>query len=421
MSRILITSIGSSGDVYPYLAIARGLALRGHQCVIAMPEYYRKNALADGHEFRPIRPDVNPSDGELVARVMHRSRGPEVIIRELLMEPLRDTYADLLAAADGVDMIVTHPITFAGPIVAEKLKLRWASTVLAPLSFFSIYDLPVFPPAPWMIHLRKLGPTVSKMLVGTVKLVTRNWTKAVRELRAEVGVPDRGDPLYEGQHSPQRVLALFSKVLATPQRDWPANTIVTGYPFYDHGGDLPDKLSRFLDAGEPPVVFTLGTSAVMAPGDFYHESLNAVRSLGVRAVFLVGSDPANIAKEALPDGVIVVDYVSHAKLFPRAAAIVHHGGIGTTGEALRSGRPMLIVPHSHDQPDNGFRVKSLRVGETLPAHKYTSKRAMRQLLVALSHSERAAQVGKLVRSEDGVAAACDAIERLLAREHENGR
>jgi UDP:flavonoid glycosyltransferase YjiC (YdhE family) len=179
---------------------------------------------------------------------------------------------------------------------------------------------------------------------------------------------------------------------------------------------MPDGLAHFLDDGPAPVVFTLGTSAVGAAGRFYHESAEAARRLGVRAVLLVGTDPANRPSGGLPPGVIAVEYAPHAELFPRAAVVVHQGGVGTTGQALKAGRPTLVVPYAHDQPDNAWRVTRLGVARTLYPKRYTAKRVERELVALLGDSaygRRAAEVAAVVRSEDGVATACDAMARVL--------
>ncbi|HUL73424.1 MAG TPA: nucleotide disphospho-sugar-binding domain-containing protein, partial [Vicinamibacterales bacterium] len=171
------------------------------------------------------------------------------------------------------------------------------------------------------------------------------------------------------------------------------------------------------DRGEPPIVFTLGSSAVGAPGTFYDESVRAATMLGRRAVFLVGKYAPALSQSQLPDSMLAVDVAPHDALFPRAAAIVHHGGVGTTGQALRSGRPMLVVPHSHDQPDNGARLSRLGCGRMLDARKYTAERAAAQLRILLgqpSYRQRAEAVGVEVRGENGTATACDAIERAAA-------
>jgi UDP:flavonoid glycosyltransferase YjiC (YdhE family) len=236
-------------------------------------------------------------------------------------------------------------------------------------------------------------------------------------LRAEVGLPLTSDtPLFEGQYSPSLVLAMFSKLLADRQPDWPRQAVITGFPFYDRDGEagMPTDLVHFLNAGPPPLVFTLGSSAVVDAGPFYEHSVTAAKRLGRRAVLLVGKNSRN-RPASLPDGVVAFAYAPYSDLFPRAAAIVHQGGIGTTAQAMRSGRPMLVMPYAHDQPDNAERVARLGIARTIARHRYTPARAaaeLRHLLDNPAYSQRESEVGRLIRQEDGVRAACDALERL---------
>lgn len=415
-ARIVLTSWGSYGDVFPYLGLALALKARGHQPVLATSPYYRTLVESQGIGFSPVRPDIDPNDFALIRRLMDPIRGTQVILRELLAPTVRDAYRDLDEAVRDAALLVTHPVTFAGPLIAEKRELPWVSSVLAPLSFFSAHDLPVFPPLPQAVHLGRLGTPVSRAFIGFAKMVTRPWMAPVRALRKELGLPERGDPLYEGQFSPRLTLALFSRLLADPQPDWPSSTHVTGFVFYNGPAGMPAQLEEFLANGDAPVVFTLGSSAVGAAGGFYHESARTAARLGVRAVLLVGRDPAARPPGPLPAGVIALESAPHQELFPRAAAIVHQGGIGTTGQALRSGRPMLVVPHAHDQPDNAFRVKRLGVARVLYPGKYIESRVaahLRALLDDARLAERAAVVGRTVRSEQGTEQAAEALERAL--------
>jgi UDP:flavonoid glycosyltransferase YjiC (YdhE family) len=180
---------------------------------------------------------------------------------------------------------------------------------------------------------------------------------------------------------------------------------------------MPPELVRFLDDGPPPLVFTLGSSAVMDAGRFYEHSAAAAKLLGRRAVLLVGTDTGN-RPAALPAGVAAFDYAPFSELFPRAAAIVHQGGVGTTGQAMRAGRPMLVMPYAHDQFDNAGRVARLGIARTISRHRYSPIRAateLRPLLADPRYAQRAAEVGEQVRQEDGVRAACDVLEEFLRK------
>ena len=234
-----------------------------------------------------------------------------------------------------------------------------------------------------------------------------------------MGLPDRADPLGVDQFSPLLNLAMFSPVLARPQRDWPARTRQTGFAFYDAMDPdyvLPELVEAFLQAGPPPIVFTLGSAAVHAARHFYVDSLTAAGSLGRRALLLTGPGRQGLP-DPLPDWALAAPYAPHAEVFPRACAIVHQGGAGTTGQALRTGRPMLMVPFAHDQPDNAARMRRAGVAAALPIGRYTASGAARLLGAVLADRRMAARADLLsdrVRAEDGVGAACDAIERVLA-------
>ena len=417
MGKIVITSWGSFGDVNPYVGLALGLRARGHHPVLAMPAHYRGVVEREGLAFHPVRPDVDSNATDVVGRIMDVRNGAEYLFRELLMPHLRHAYEDVSAATADADLIVTHPVTFGAQILAEKRGMPWLSSVLAPMSFFSVHDMPVFPPAPFFKRLQRV-PGAARALVGMVRRVTRTWSEPVRRFRAQLGLPPGGDPIYEGQFSPQGTIAMFSRLLAEPQPDWPPDTRVTGQVFFDRpgGAAMPPELEAFLAAGPPPVVFTLGTSAVAAAGGFYRESAEAVRRLGMRAVLLVGRDPRNRPAGPLPEGVIAVEFAPHSAVFPRAAAVVHQGGAGTLGQALRSGRPMLVVPWAHDQPDNAHRAARLGVARTLYPRRYTAPRVAKHLQALLEdagYANRAAEVGEIVRAEDGVANACEVIEARM--------
>jgi UDP:flavonoid glycosyltransferase YjiC (YdhE family) len=176
-------------------------------------------------------------------------------------------------------------------------------------------------------------------------------------------------------------------------------------------------LAQFLDAGPAPLVFTLGSAVVSAANRFYYESVEAAQRLGCRAVLLVGTDPQNHPPDPLPEGVLAVPYAPYAHLFPRARAIIHHGGIGTTAQALRAGRPMLVVPHAFDQPDNAMRVVKLGVARMLSPKRYETKRVateLQALTAEPSFAQRAMEVERIVEGESGDQQAGDAIEAYLA-------
>jgi rhamnosyltransferase subunit B len=413
--RIVINCWGSYGDVFPYIGLAVALKARGHAPVVATAALYRDAVVRAGIEYAHVGPDLDALDETLYARVMHPIRGSAVIVRELILPKLEETYEQLRNAAAGADLLLAHPITYAAPIVAERTALPWVSTVLAPLLFFSAYDAPVFPHSPVLVHAPKLGRCAARAMIALIRAATKSWAEPVHRLRVKLGLPRGGHPMFEGMFSPHLTLALFSPLLGGPQPDWPPNVDTTGFVFYNGPDALDPKLEAFLAAGAPPVVFTLGTSAVGAAGRFYHESADAAERLGERAVLLTGGFAQNVPDGPLSSDVLLVDRAPHQLLFPRACAVVHQGGVGTTGQALRSGHPMIVVPHGHDQPDNAYRVKKLGVSRTIYPQRYEAAHVARELeqLLRDDYRERAAATAAAVRQDGGADAAVAALEKLL--------
>jgi UDP:flavonoid glycosyltransferase YjiC (YdhE family) len=419
--RIVLSNIGTYGDIHPLIAIALELKRRGHVPVMALPPVYEPKIRPLGIEFCPIRPDIDPTNTILVEMIYDVNKGTERGLRDFLFPALRQTYEDLLGAAtqpERADLLLLGELNYAGPIVAEVTGIPWASYVLAPLSFFSAFDPPVLPPYPRLARADKAVPGMGRVIKRLARFVSRKWPQPIYELRRELGLPRGRNPLFDAKHSPHLVLALFSRVLGVEQKDWPANTRITGFCFYDAengNGDLPPNLKEFLASGPPPVVFTLGSAAVLAAGKFYEYSARAAMRLGIRAVLLIGADPRNRPRQELPDSICVAEYAPYSAVFPKAALVVHQGGVGTTAQCLKAGKPMLIMPYSHDQPDNARRMRRLKVSRTVQRSNYTPLRVARKLRAMLEEPKffrRAESVAGKLAHEDGSRSACDALEEL---------
>lgn len=416
MSRIVLTTIGSLGDLHPQIAIAFELRQSGHDVVFATHKEYQSTIEALGFKFYRMRPDASlVSSASEMARVMDLRKGAKYVVK-WLTENLRDTYTDLTNAAKNADFILAGDGVYAARLVAEKLKIKWALCVLQPTAFFSAYDPPIRAEFPFLAKLRIFGVGVNRAVVNFGKFVARSWAEPIYQLRAELGLPPLlGNPIIDDKYSSDLTLALISPILIKPQLDWPKNTVLTGFTFYDGSQviELTQKLKQFLDSSLAPIIFTLGSAAVMAPGRFYQESIEAVKLLNCRAVLLIGK---NIPPENLPDNILAVDYAPYSQIFPRASVIVHQGGIGTTAQALRAGRPTLIVPYSHDQPDNAARVERLGTSRTINRNHYFAPKVVKQLRELLNNPNyaiKAAEIANIIKTENGASIACNAIEKQL--------
>ncbi len=408
--RILFATIGSLGDLHPCLGLAMELKRRGHSVAIATTEAYRSRVLQLGIGFYSVRPDWDPTDSALISQCEDLKSGPEVLFRQLILPHLEDTYRDLLAAAKGCDLMLAGELVFAAPLVAEKLQLPWASLILSPCSFLSAYDPSLLVNMPQLIHLRRAGWRLNRAVLDLGTRLIKSWWAPVQRLRVNEGLSPACAPLTRDKFSPMLVLALFSSAFAREQPDWPPQMVQTGFPFFDgiETRLIAPELACFLSAGEPPIVFTLGSTAVAHPGNFYQASRNAALRLRKRAVFIGTSEP-----QTHSDQFLTVAYAPYSAVFPCSAVIVHQGGSGTTGQALRAGRPQLFVPFGWDQPDNALRVERLGAGLHIARADYSTNTAFTMLNRLFSEPQfasRAAELGMSVHSDHGIQDACDTLE-----------
>lgn len=419
--RVVLTNIGTMGDVHPLIALALELRARGHEAVLAVPEVFRERVRPLGLEFHEMRPDIDPQNKELAARIYEPRHGTEYGLRRFLFPVLRESYEDLMEAVNTprrADLLVAGELNYAAPLVAEKAGIPWASAVLAPISFFSRQDPPALPMYEWIGAGYGRIPAIGWIVSGIARTISRSWPEPILALRRELGLPPGANPLFEGKHSPQLVLALFSRLLGERQRDWPPMTVQTGFCYHDADSgmrELSPAMEEFLSAGAAPVVFTLGSAAVMAAGDFFPVAATACEQMSRRAVLLIGPDDRNRPRKPLPETICVAEYAPHSALFPRAAAVVHQGGVGTVAQCLRAGRPMLIVPWSHDQPDNARRMVRLGVARSIRRSEVTAVRLAKELSELLEKPGYVAATQAAMRQladEDGCRAACDALETL---------
>jgi UDP:flavonoid glycosyltransferase YjiC (YdhE family) len=418
--RIVLSTLGSLGDLHPIMGLALGLQARGHDVVLATSDFYRDKIEAAGLRFSALRPLAEPDDA-MLRLVFNPRKGVEYLLRTLLLPHIGDMYEDMSRATAGADFLVSGEVVLAAPLVAEKRGLPWAAAILAPFSFFSIYDPPPFPFLPGAAALTRAPPFIQRQLLSLGRLVTGRWGEPINELRRSLGLRISEHPILLDRFSPLLNLAMFSEVLGRPQTDWPRNTVQTGFVFYDPADDTSGarldetgsaRLQAFLESGPPPVTFTLGSAAVRDPGRFFEESAATARLLGTRGLLLMGKNPPppHLSKQ-----LFAADYAPYSSVFPQSACVVHQGGVGTTAQALRAAVPQLVMPYAFDQPDNASRMVRMGVGRSVSRQRYRADRVVRQLqaLGMPGFRARARNLASRINCENGVATACDAIERAI--------
>ncbi len=422
MRKVVLTTVGTQGDLRPFIALGLALERRGFAPVLAVPrdqvEKVRRAGLAaEGvlPGFDEIQRRMGLDEADAVSRIVGSQRE---MLEQVLLPTLPACAEALDRIADGAQAIIASIFAFAAPIVAEKLGLPLISVVLQPMALLSAHDPPRTPEFRLLVGppAGAVGRWWNQLAYLTIRRVMAVlYSKRIDAARTALGLPRAGaGRMFEPQARAVLTLACWSARFARLPPDAPPRTRVVGFPMYDRDDGVspfPPSLEQFLQEGPPPLVFTLGTFAVNASGDFFDQAAGIARQLGLRAVLLTGR-----GEPRRDDGVFRCAYAPHSLLFPRARAVVHHGGIGTTGQALRAGRPQLVVPHMGDQHDHAHRVAKLGVGLGLPAGAFDASRAtplIRRLLDDVGFRTEAHRIGALIREEDGAETAADAIEVTL--------
>jgi UDP:flavonoid glycosyltransferase YjiC (YdhE family) len=423
--KILIATFGSLGDLHPFVALAHALAREGFSPVVATSAAYGDYVRGEGIRFAPIRPDADDLTARLgmdmaeIARQM--SEDDKFLFDSLIFPHLRESYEDLLEACEGAVAVISHSLAFAARLAAEARGLPLVTVLLSPMMLYSAYDPPLGSRMPlrsapaWPIEI-----VYNRFLLWSLSHAIALWAEPLRRLRREVGLPPRyGLDLLLGVKTSDAVIGLFSPLLAPPQPDHGRRTLVAGHTFHDRyleGGRLSPQLAAFLDAGDPPIVFTLGSFVVRGRSNFFRDCVTAARRLGRRAVLLAHEDDLAELAADLGADIHISAYAPHSLVFPRARAVVHHGGIGTTGQAMGAGRPQLVTPFLGDQFDNAERLQRLGVARVLDGKTATAASLCEELAAFDENYEaRASTLAVEVRREDGAAMAALRIAALVAQ------
>ena len=415
---VLLVALGSAGDVHPNIGLALALRDRGHRVTLVASGAFQRLADRHGFEFFPVGSEEEFYTAVRNPDLWHPRRAIEVVARCLILRKMRPLYELIADNYRPGETVVAAPGTaFGARLAEEKLGVPLASVHLQPSMIRSYFDpmavgVPdIMPHLPvrvrrWFFHL------VDRAVID------RLLAAEVNQFRAELGLQPERRLFERWLHSPQLVVGLFPDWFGPPQRDWPPNVHPVGFPLFDESDTrpAPPELDAFLAAGPHPIVFTAG-SAMAHARDFFYASVEVCRRLGRRGVLLTQFPEQLPAR--LPDTVARFDYVPFSRVLPRAAALVHHGGIGTTAQAFSASVPQLVVPLAHDQFDNAARVQRLGAGKVLAPKRYSVRsatRALDQLLASAPIRNACAEYARRLSPGAAIESACQWIETLAGRD-----
>jgi UDP:flavonoid glycosyltransferase YjiC (YdhE family) len=422
--RFLLATWGSSGDLHPFLAVGSALRRRGHEVAMVGFEMWERKIRAAGLDFVPMGRDRFGEDHHLAPEIFSAKRMGLVSLRALMEKYVEPTMPQmleaLLGAAGRFDCLLAHSFVMVAPIAAAKTGVRLASASLAPGVIPSAWAMPAGAYADPLAG--PLGRFLNRQLWRIGMAVTRPRVDPfVNRLRAAHGLPPCRDAVFTSV-SRELHLQLYSPAFAAAEPDWHPSLRHAGFCFWDEleGWEPPAALRAFMEGGEPPVLFTLGSSAVHRPEGFFESAGEAVRRLGRRAIFLMGRHAAAFR----PRGgeALAWDYAPYAWIMPRCAAVAHQCGIGTVAQVLRAGKPSLLCPYAFDQPNNAMRLQALGVGVLLRRGARSPadfERGLKRVLEEPGHTNAARRVAGAIAAEDGPGEAARLLEGFASAERDS--
>ena len=415
--RILCTTFGSSGDVFPVLGLAIALRDRGHDVTFATNPYYAHMAEEHGLPFEPLGTEEQFRHSMRHPDLWHPRRSFGHLFRTL--ELARQQQYDLFARfhRDGPFAGVANCICFGALTASEKLGFPLITSHIQPVVLWSDIQPPQLPGlfgSRWLKKtLVRLG---ERLYVNPIALPTLNrW-------RAGLALPPIRR-LTSWWHSKSGVLCMFPEWFAARQRDWPRPLELTDFPLWNFQSQkkMPEEVMRFLDGGDAPIVFTPGSANLQAR-QFFATAVETCKRLGRRGILLTEFEehlPAN-----MPATIARFAYVPLDLLLPRCCAIVHHGGIGTSSQGMLAGIPQLIMPMAYDQFDNADRLSELGIGTAVPVRSFRASRVAHAIQALLSNpatGPSCQRVAIRMASGNGLTLSAETVERLVADARRNAR
>lgn len=420
--RFLLGSIGSNGDIHPYVGVGMALRERGHGVAFIAQPYFERLVTEVGLEFIPAGERFDLAEIARRPEMMGERLGSVRILRQHIIPAAGPMFA---AAAEAIrrarpDAVFAHHLAFGLPWAAAQAGLPCAIGCLSPLMFLSSQDRGVYDSSG-----REVEAGLYHRFRKWLALTVTGWMydPSLNRIRRQAGLEPLKGHFVRDVHNGRLTLGLWSTHYRAPMPDDPANSVICGFPWYDRHRereDTPEAIERFLDAGDPPIIFTLGSTAVHVAGPFYEAAVGACRTLGRRGLLLTGR--SEYAPPVLPPGVAAFTYAPFSTVLPRGCATVHHGGIGTTAQAMRAGKPTVIVPFAHDQFDNAARARRLGVSQTVRRWVVSAESlagALNRVLGDAEGRRRAIALGSALSGEDGADQA--AIQLAVFAKNENWR
>src|SRR6266545_3388935 len=404
---ILLCTIGSAGDVNPFIGIGQFLIKHGFRAVLITSQYFESQARAAGLEFFGLGSSEDYQSIIQDPDLWSPDKGFKVFADRVVFPIMEPAYKIIAGFDPSETILVAQGQFFAAHIAHEKLGFPFITIHLQPAAFRSVHEFPLLPIS--------LPPFVIRGLFGLIDalVLDKLFAPNINRFRQSLGLPPINKIFGGWMHSAQKNLGLFPDWFACPQPDWPPQTQLTSFVYYDKQNgteDISKELDAFLSASSPPIIFTAGT-AMKHADQFFRDCIEACQLLGQRGILLT-QHPEQLPDE-LPQGIQHFAYLPFSKVLPRAVALVHHGGIGTTAQSLAAGVPQVIRPMAHDQPDTAARIEKLGIGVSLDPKKFNAAslaEKLNSLITSQAVLDRCKSLADKIHPEQALADTCAIIE-----------
>lgn len=412
--KILIATLGSVGDVLPFVALGKEIQRRGHDVRLYSNPAFERFARESNLPFVPV------GSVDKIDTFLHSSNSTDPIkgmkmVAEGTVNSIPAFYDAMEKdIASGQTMVIGSSFAFAARVLGEKHGLPTAVVHLAPSWFRSEFMAPRFSP---IGHMKNAPRFLKRMIWKGMdkRFLDPIYAEPFNRYRAQLGLNPISRLMHDWIHDADICIGMFPEWFAERQADWPSNFHATGFPLYDHGNakQLPEEVTAFLEAGPAPVAFTAGT-ANASSHRFFATSAEACKIAGRRGM-LITQHPEQLPS-SLPEGVAHFSYIPFKALLPRLAAFVHHGGIGSTSQAMLAGVPQLIRPMAYDQFDNASRAARLGIAKEILPRQYkpqTVARLIQRLPDSQEIKARCADVARKTQVVEGVSLTCNILLEKL--------
>ncbi len=425
---LLVTMGAPGGDVNPVIGLALELVRRGHGITIASNGSHREKIERLGLDYLCLRPamDQNQLQTWMEYAIQSSIEGNRYMVRDLVLPHVEWNYHELEKAVPDYDVLLCHTLAYSVPLVAKKLGKPWVSFVISPLVYHAEYGRRriigrgASRDFLWRIPLPAF---VAKAIGSLGKKIVDPWVAPLKKLRESLDLPDLGDVhiLEESQNSPHLNLAFFSGLFAPAREGWPQPMCQTGFIFHQQEKESLSRATReFLDKGDPPLLFSLGTSGSGTEGQRFCEvAAEASLLMDKRAILVTGSNTEIVQNIPRDDRLLPIAYEPFSQLVPQVRTLVHIGGVGTIAYGLHGGKPQVLVPFTYEQCDNALRLQDLGVSATIPIARLDSSILGRKIkqVEEDAYRERALEIQAQIAEENGAEAAADQLEALLIEQN----